>query len=197
MEDKVDFQLAEQVKLLQEQLAETWEHHEDTVWCLVEKNNSLRFELNLQREWQDTADKLAEIKYWLYNLCQLVLSIGTQLIAWEKHTSMAGLEDQLAETQCFIGSVSSQLWDGAHETVEQHHRWTGHDNELCVCQESVTLGGRWKSGMFYYDEDVKCEVRTESERRSESGADKWSRLGFSSCAAPFPMPKARFREVTD
>ncbi|KAJ6617182.1 hypothetical protein B0H10DRAFT_1948561 [Mycena sp. CBHHK59/15] len=64
-------------------------------------------------------------------------------------------------------------------------------------EKSVTLGGRRKSGTFHQDEEVKCEVQMESEQRSEASADKWSGLGFSSCAAPFPTPKARFQEVTD
>ncbi|KAJ7695902.1 hypothetical protein B0H14DRAFT_2650321, partial [Mycena olivaceomarginata] len=67
---------------------------------------------------EDTTRKLTEIKHQLYDLRQLVLRIGTRLISWEKRESVATLEEEVAETRRFIGTVGGQLWDGARETVE-------------------------------------------------------------------------------
>jgi chaperonin cofactor prefoldin len=87
---------------------------------LAEEADELCYRLaEASRKLEDTTCKLTEIKHQLYDLRQLVLRIGTRLISWEKRESVATLEEEVAETRRFIGTVGGQLWDNARETVEQ------------------------------------------------------------------------------
>ncbi|KAJ6545974.1 hypothetical protein B0H10DRAFT_2243824 [Mycena sp. CBHHK59/15] len=54
-------------------------------------------------------------------------------------------------------------------------------------------GGCHKRGTSW----KKCEVLSDAGRRSDSGTDGGSGLGFSSCAAPFSTPSVQFRRRTE
>ncbi|KAJ7687315.1 hypothetical protein B0H14DRAFT_2653875 [Mycena olivaceomarginata] len=109
-----------EIQSLRWNLVDELKSHAEMVDELVEEADELRHRLAVASgKLEDTTRKLTEIKHQLYDLRQLVLRIGTRLISWEKRESVATLEEEVAETRRFIGTVGGQLWDGARETVEQ------------------------------------------------------------------------------
>ncbi|KAJ7840328.1 hypothetical protein B0H14DRAFT_2587553 [Mycena olivaceomarginata] len=129
MDDTGKVYLPTEIKTLHHELPEALKSHANMVNELIEDADKLRYWLAVaSRNLEDTTRKLVEIKHQLYDLRQLILRVGTQLISWEKWESVATLEEEVAEAQRFISTVGRQLWDRARETVEQWRQCNPHES---------------------------------------------------------------------
>ncbi|KAJ6501132.1 hypothetical protein C8R47DRAFT_1068113 [Mycena vitilis] len=105
-----------QVAKLETQVAEMTKSHANEV-------KQLRDQLILSlQDHKQTAERLLLREMDLYELRKLVCAVSGRLIARERHSSTACLEDQMAETQRLMLSIGGQLRDGMQGALKRIER---------------------------------------------------------------------------
>ncbi|KAJ6608809.1 hypothetical protein B0H10DRAFT_1955133 [Mycena sp. CBHHK59/15] len=115
--------LRARITVLEQELSDTKQHHEEIVQELFDDEADLKYSLSkTQSELRENQIKLSKRDDEVYELRRLVLQTADQLIARELRKSNETVEVQLAETQRFIMALGGRLRDLSRGIADQERR---------------------------------------------------------------------------